>query len=741
MASSGPTNLVLRIRKSADCVSLGIDHPGARCTPCKNREDQVMSQRRRKKNKNTGAYQDRHFACWRPWVLKPDMSRGQFSAYELAWTELERYGYPRSLQVDPIGGEPVEVEPVEVAVENVPRQDHFRPPPPVTPSKQHPSTHCPPNAADTSMDISSLLDQNKKVIDSFLIDSMEMRSRLAENSKVIEQNREVIDSFLIDKRKLQQENESLRKLVMEALLQLHQKESVPLPPVVATASPVPIPREIFPAGEDELAPPTVAELAQCLEGNDDGKRATYFRKVYGPHYAKKERDAAAYQRLKKQVTKTKYHGGSPLGKRLYGATAALNPQSSFGNLELTIALSHSALLADAGIELVNYRDLASSVPSASKLSEFVADSATDSKFLAAEEILEEGAKVFLVCDKGALKTANAHFVKILAWYSRKEGRVKSFMLDSEDSDGHSNECADVIRHSLSKFFGDKEKIVAVLNGQATDSGGGGVGKSLYENLEELNLCIPSDGYLMSFCTLHCLQLTLANAILTVLGKGGKKNEKEYCCTALQMLHGVYNLQKHHETPEWKKIWLWAAEKIGKQTSTPKKVPAPILTRWWTVCVSAAFVLENWDILLAICHGVIQKHNTTSALNQIASATQALMKTDVIKCDVQLIHTYNSFFFNRNFEWLQRGDEEIGNTAGFMSRHLPVRYFLMHAELSEAYDMEGWKRMDSFGAYRSSIAELSTEKKRLLQEKKTNLFFMRAISTLEKHFHGCASFCF
>jgi hypothetical protein len=701
-----------------------------------------MSHRKRKK-KNKCGYQDRHFVCWRPWVLKPSMTRGQSSAYELAWIELERFGYPRCLQVDLIGGEPIEVEQVEVALENVPRQDHSKPPPPVTPSKHHPSSNCPPTTTDT-MDICSLLEQNKKVIDSFLIDRLEMRSQLAENSKVIEQNREVINSFLIDKRNLQQENEALRKVVMEALLQLHQKESVPLPPVLASAS-VPVPREIFPnqsVGEDELVVPTAAELAQCLEGNDVGKRDTYFRKVYGPHYAKKERDAAAYQRLKKQVTKTKYHGGSPLGKRLYGATAALNPQSSFGNLELTIALSHSALLADAGIELVNYRDLACSVPSASKLSEFVADSATDSKFLAAEEILEEGAKVFLVCDKGALKTANAHFVKILAWYSRKEGRVKSFMLDSEDSDGHSNECADAIRHSLSKFFGDNEKIIAVLNGQATDSGGGGVGKSLYENLEELNLCIPSEGYLMSFCTLHCLQLTLANAILTVLGKGGKKNEKEYCCTALQMLHGVYNLQKHHESSEWKQIWVWAAEQIGKRTSAPKKVPAPILTRWWTVCVSAAFVLDNWDILLAICHGVIQKHNTTSALNQIASATQALMKTDVIKCDVELIHTYNSFFFNRNFEWLQRGDEDIGNTAGFMSRHLPVRYFLMHTELSEAYDMEGWKRMDSFGAYRSSIAELSTENKRLLQEKK-RIYFLCERSLLLKSISvdGCASFCF
>ena len=206
--------------------------------------------------------------------------------------------------------------------------------------------------------------------------------------------------------------------------------------------------------------------------------------------------------MKKQVTKTKYHGGSLLGKRLSGATAALNPQCNFGNLELTIALSHAALLADAGMDLVNLKHLASSTPSASKLLEFVADAATDSTFLAAEEILEEGSEMFLICDKGALKVANAHSVKILAWYSRKAGRVKTFMLDSEDLDGHSNECADAIRHSLSKLFCGNESIVAVLNGQTTDSSGGGVKKSLYENLEEINLCIPSDGYLIGFA--HCI---------------------------------------------------------------------------------------------------------------------------------------------------------------------------------------------------------------------------------------------
>jgi hypothetical protein len=48
MESLGLTNPVLRIHKSDDCVSLGIDHYGSRCT---NKQDQLVSQPKRQKKK------------------------------------------------------------------------------------------------------------------------------------------------------------------------------------------------------------------------------------------------------------------------------------------------------------------------------------------------------------------------------------------------------------------------------------------------------------------------------------------------------------------------------------------------------------------------------------------------------------------------------------------------------------------------------------------------------------------
>jgi hypothetical protein len=90
------------------CISLDVDHPGARCTPCKNKIDEMLGTRKKKK-KDGGLYQERHFLCWKPWVIKEKMTGNQCHAYELAWSKLEKQGYPRCLQTAAVL-ETVEVE-------------------------------------------------------------------------------------------------------------------------------------------------------------------------------------------------------------------------------------------------------------------------------------------------------------------------------------------------------------------------------------------------------------------------------------------------------------------------------------------------------------------------------------------------------------------------------------------------------------------------------------------------------
>ena len=95
-----------------------------------------------------------------------------------------------------------------------------------------------------------------------------------------------------------------------------------------------------------------------------------------------------------------------------------------------------------------------------------------------------------------------------------------------------------------------------FDGQCTDSGGEGTGYSLCENLAKLNLCVDDNKYLIGFCCLHTLQLTLSNAVEATIGVGGLENRN-----AMQAIHAFYDLQNHMEYGIWKKEWQEAAKVV------------------------------------------------------------------------------------------------------------------------------------------------------------------------------------
>jgi hypothetical protein len=207
------------------------------------------------------------------------------------------------------------------------------------------------------------------------------------------------------------------------------------------------------------------------------------------HHAKYKNGHDQFKNIMHQSTARENYFGTPLGKKLYAHAAALSPQNSFKNLEMTLALNQSAFLVDSGVELKNIdlKKIAKTVPSALMLKEFVIDSATDSAFQAWDEIVQHNCKLFLLCDKGAKKTANAQFVKILCWWSTLNKKIKkTFDMDSNDTDGRSKACAHAIQHALFQRFGEQDNILAILFGQATDSGGGGTGSSFHTELSKLD---------------------------------------------------------------------------------------------------------------------------------------------------------------------------------------------------------------------------------------------------------------
>jgi hypothetical protein len=132
----------------------------------------------------------------------------------------------------------------------------------------------------------------------------------------------------------------------------------------------------------------------------------------GSHHAKYKNGHEQFKMIMHQSTGRGNYSGTQIGKKLYAHAAAISPQNSFKNLEMILALNQAAFLVGSGVELrnIDLKKIAKTVPSALTLKEFVINFATVSAFQAWDEIVQHNCKL---CDKGAKKTANAHFVKIL----------------------------------------------------------------------------------------------------------------------------------------------------------------------------------------------------------------------------------------------------------------------------------------------------------------------------------------
>ena len=152
--------------------------------------------------------------------------------------------------------------------------------------------------------------------------------------------------------------------------------------------------------------------------------------------------------------------------------------------------------------------------------------------------------VFLSCHKEN-KKGLSHFVKILSWWDKAEKKVQTFLvLDIDASEGTSEGCAEAIQHSMKKV--NKSAITLPLKGQTTDSGGGGVLESLGNQLRKRNLCSPT--YLVASCTLHAIQIALANPVKKAMGEGSLGAR-----TMMQMLHSAYDLQESMEYSEFRLV--------------------------------------------------------------------------------------------------------------------------------------------------------------------------------------------
>jgi hypothetical protein len=476
------------------------------------------------------------------------------------------------------------------------------------------------------------------------------------------------------------------------------------------------------------------------------------------HKSRYQRYRNSFERVKSMedcMSKTRYkNNGDPLSRSLLAVALSSAPALPISQAAHTMPMVVGSFLSNHGLldncQLDKY---AKCFPSEAYLRDVMYS-------FAAENILELGQKlkgkyVFLGCDKGNKKGVT-HFVKVLSWFDGT--KVLKQCLDIDASEGTTEDCANAINASLMKVG------VSKLQGQTTDSGGGGVLDTLATALARKSLC--HSNYLVQSCSLHNLQLTIANPIKETMGEGGldKRN-------LLQMLHSVYDMQSSVDTAVWQLLVTEAqefmqqfggqnnyngatgadvlfAEKWNKVKSfrdfpvtlsdeTKKKVlskfQAPVLTRWWTVGESASIVFDVYLLLMKVSQSIINSNSGKN--NKIASGLQPLLLEEDIYCDLALVSSYHHAYIVPHFSWME-GTTDLSGTPGFQTHNNVARYYLLNEDL-ETMKTTVATSHPLFDEYRTSLHLLTPQQQEKHKTKATK-FISLAQDSLHKHYKRCMS---
>ena len=284
-------------------------------------------------------------------------------------------------------------------------------------------------------------------------------------------------------------------------------------------------------------------------------------------------------------------------------------------------------------------------------------------------------------------------------------------------------------------------------------------------------------YLIANCTIHALQLQLRNAIVAALGAGSLEK-----VNAMQLLHTVYGLQESLDMSEWrhtltkssqcviehgtaaaeavalpdgasKRQLTLASNKAEFQTDFSMmhswhtgfkkdaldvdakitgtmlaKMQKPILTRWWTVGVSAACIFDCYLQMFYAAQIVINVYGSDSSPHKIATALFSMMKDPENFIDVTLIRCFNKAHTHPHLDWLQSCDNLSGK-LGFSAHHISVHCYLMKNDLKNVLSLSTMQEHNT-AVENCGVLE---EGERHHHLTKLNVFMKEANESLDKHF--------
>jgi len=501
---------------------------------------------------------------------------------------------------------------------------------------------------------------------------------------------------------------------------------------------------------------------------------THYKLVLTSHISKLKNDGETLQSIKDKIQSSSYTASSFFSQSLWAILMSSIPALAFSAAQFAFPMMMYAFLYDTGLFKYDF-DMDQHVtafPSDWYLRKLTYHQAARDTMFLGDSLVNK--QIFMSCDKGNKKGVG-HFVKVLSWWNSTRCCVSSQLLDIDASGGNSADCALAIQASINKLKMNDDDATHKLAGQCADSGGGGVLDGLAKEMAALNLTWLHN-YLIANCTIHALQLQLSNAVINALGAGSLDK-----VNAMQLLHSTYALQEALDLEEWRHMLIKSslyvvecgtdaaavtlpagASKRQKKQASHKaefekdfnmvyswhsgfkktianrddnvkgtvlaKMQKPILTRWWTVGVGAAFVFEYYLIIFHAAQMVINTHKSDSSPYKIASALFSMMKDPANFIDITLIRGFNKAYIHKHLDWLQSCDD-LSSNLGFSSHHMAIRYYLMRQDLSRVLASDPMK--DYVAAVEACGVLSAGEKHKHMT--KLQVFMKHASDSLDKHF--------
>ena len=367
----------------------------------------------------------------------------------------------------------------------------------------------------------------------------------------------------------------------------------------------------------------------------------YYAQISHKRLNQLTKDSRIVNNIKAKLRRKKFTFNKDSSRKMLAAGLAHAPSLSWLAGSYFIPCIIGSFLTEIDFDF-HPKQIASMSPCRSTLSYILQEAAVDAMLELRDKVHHPDTNIFLATDHGNKKGLH-HCVKILSLWDEENNKVKRITLDFDATGGTSEETSEGIHHSLSKL--DLPDRPLVLNGQHGDAGGGGTSSSLKDWLAKKNRIIDNDEseYLMTTCTLHGIQLTLSNPILSCFGSGGLEKRN-----ILQMLHSAWNLQQQYEWFEFQQLWFYVNGSMLEE-----RMKQPVLTRWEYIGMAAKHMLDRVEQWKKISQSIINSESTTSMKNKIASHLSSLLQEPFIIASMLFLIAYDKSFFDRHFQWLKK----------------------------------------------------------------------------------------